>query len=442
MFSGQGKFVLIVLFTALLITLVNLVWWFNFQKTEQLLGEQLGRRLAAVASTAAVSLDGDQIDSLRYGNLETYLEAISILEQVRQSDSLSELFILDENYFYLATTELDPDSIYFLAGINGPQIDSALFGLVDGSCQTPTYQSGSLYLKSAFAPLAGSDGTVRAVLGVEANIDYFDSLTELKQNLYYASGLSLLGGLLLGAFFLWGQRRINDSEQRMFLTETHAHLGRMVAVVAHELRNPLMIIRGSAERLVKKTDLTEAKYVIEEVDRLNEIVSGYLDFAGAGGSLLAADTPVELDLNNLVAATSKHLIEKYPNTQITWLNETPTATVSIVGYERSLRQVLLNLLFNSVEACVDSGRPVEVGVKVQDDGSTVQLTVIDHGPGLTKAEQKKIFTPFYTTRKAGSGLGLYLCRTIIDQMGGSLVLESEPEVGTEIIIRLPKEPKR
>jgi signal transduction histidine kinase len=299
-----------------------------------------------------------------------------------------------------------------------------------------------LYLKSAFAPLAGSDGTVRAVLGVEANIDYFDSLTELKQNLYYASGLSLLGGLFLGAFFLWGQRRINDSEQRMFLTETHAHLGRMVAVVAHELRNPLMIIRGSAERLVKKTDLTEANYVIEEVDRLNEIVSGYLDFAGAGGSLLAADMPVELDLNNLVAATSKHLIEKYPNTQITWLTATPAATVKIIGYERSLRQVLLNLLFNSVESCDDSGRPVEVGVEIQDEGSTVQLTVIDHGPGLTKAEQKKIFTPFYTTRKAGSGLGLYLCRTIIDQMGGSLVLESEPDVGTEIIIRLPKEPKR
>jgi membrane-bound ClpP family serine protease len=99
-------------------------------------------------------------------------------------------------------------------------------------------------------------------------------------------GFGIPGGLGITSLglFLWGQRRINAAEEKLFLGETHAHLGRMVAVVAHELRNPLMIIRGSAERLVKKTDAPEAGYVVEEIDRLNQIVTGYLDFARSGGA--------------------------------------------------------------------------------------------------------------------------------------------------------------
>jgi len=441
MFSGAGKFILIALFTALLIALVNVVWWFNYQRTEQMLDEQLGRRLAAVAQSAAVSLGPEKTDSLRYGNLEAYLETISILERVRHADSLAELFVIDENYFYLATTLLEPDSVYFLATINGSQVDSVLFGLLSGAAQTPTYRTGNLYLKSAFAPLEGSDGSVRAVLGVEANVDYFDSLTQLKRNLYYASGLSLAGGLLLGALFLLWQRRIANAEQRLFLNETHAHLGRMVAVVAHELRNPLMIIRGSAERLAKKTNLEEADYVVEEVDRLNDIVTGYLDFARAGGSLLASDTPGPIDLVRLVSGVKKHLSEKYAGSPIDWLGETSPADIMLIGYERSLRQVLLNLLFNGVESCLAANQPVAVGLEIADSGDQVTLTVVDRGAGLTRKQQRKLFRPFHTTKKSGSGLGLYLSREIITQMGGTMELRSEPKAGTRIIIRLPKQPK-
>jgi len=443
MFSGGGKFVLITLFTVLLIGLVNLIWWFNYQRTEEMLDEQLGRRLTAVAQSATVALDSETIDSLRYGNLDAYLRTISVLERVRQSDSLAELFILDENYYYLATTLLEPDSVYFLAAITGTYVDSVLFGL-GGSIPTPTYRTGNLYLKSAFAPLTGSDGSVAAVLGVEANVDYFESLDQLRHNLYYASGLSLAGGLLLGLFFLLWQRRIARAEQQIYMNETHAHLGRMVAVVAHELRNPLMIIRGSAERLAKKTSLPEADYAIEEVDRLNEIVTGYLDFARSGGSLLSSDLPVRIDLTDMVAGIRKHLNDKYTketDLTINWQGELPAADISMIGYPRSLRQVLLNLLINGVEACQEAGKPVKIGLEVSAGSETVDLRVTDGGAGLSKKQQKKIFSPFYTTKKAGSGLGLYLSREIVTQMGGLMELRSKPENGTTIIIKLPAHPK-
>ena len=143
MFSSGGKFILITLFTVLLIGLVNLIWWFNYQRTEEMLDEQLERRLTAVAQSATVALDPTTIDSLRYGNLDAYLQTISVLERVRQSDSLAELFIIDENYLYLATTLLEPDSAYFLAAINGTYIDSVLFGL-GGSNPHQTYLTGRL----------------------------------------------------------------------------------------------------------------------------------------------------------------------------------------------------------------------------------------------------------------------------------------------------------
>jgi signal transduction histidine kinase len=441
MFTGGRKFVLIALFTAFLIALVNLVWWLSYRRTETMLDGQLGRRLAAVAQTASVSFTPDLVDSLAAGGLDAYLETISILQQTRRADSLSEVFILDEDFHYLASTLLEPDSVYFLAGVNGATVDSVLYGLVAGGLATQTYTSGPFYLKSAFAPLVDGEGSVRAVLGVEANVDYFDSLAELKRNLYFATGLSLVGGIVLGLLFLMFQRRIARAEERLFLNETHAHLGRMVAVVAHELRNPLMIIRGSAERLAKQTEMDEAGYVVEEVDRLNEIVTGYLDFAKAGGSLLASDTPQPVNCTELVTGIREHLFERHVSQEVTWIGEAPSPDLTVRTYARSLRQVLLNLLFNGVESCLHAKKPVEVGLTVSAGGGAVEFRVVDHGAGLSRSDQKKVFTPFYTTKRSGSGLGLYLSRMIVQQMGGRIELESRPGEKTEVIIRLPKEPK-
>ncbi|RKX23262.1 MAG: hypothetical protein DRP45_10685 [Candidatus Zixiibacteriota bacterium] len=439
MFSGTRKFVLIALFTALLITLVNLAWWFYYAETRDLLDDQLDRRLSAIALSASTAFPSDQVDQLAADSLEAYLRAIETLEQVRAADSLSEAFILDENYRYLATTALEPDSTYFLTELNGPCVDSLFFGEASKAALTPTYETGGLYLKSVFVPLRGDEGFVVAVLGVEANVGYFDSLSELRQNLYLATGLSLLGGILLGGLFLLLQRHINRTEQQLFLGQTHAHLGRMVAVVAHELRNPLMIIRASAERLQSKTEMPEARYVIEEVDRLDGIVTGYLDFARSGGTLLTGDTRESVDLAEMVTKVKKHLFDKHLNEQIEWLGGSSLPAIYVETYPRSLRQVLLNLLFNGVESCREAAKPTRVGIDIVDSRQSVQITVIDQGHGLTRKELRKVFAPFYSTKSYGSGLGLYLSRRIIHEMGGELGVSSEPNVETLVKITLPRQ---
>jgi signal transduction histidine kinase len=440
MWTGGKKFVLIALFTALLIVLVNLAWWFYYQKTEKLLEDQLARRLSAAAAAGSSMVSGDDLDALVFGDLETVVEVASDLSRLQQTDSLAEVFIIDENYRYLVSTDFEADTIYFLAGVHSRYIDSLFYESVSRPLTTRTYRAGGILLKTAFAPLLDSEGIITAVLGVEASVDYFDVLSDLRLSLWYATALSLLGGLMLGVVFMVLQRRINHAEQQLFLTQTHAYLGRMVAVVAHELKNPLMIIRGSAERVAKQSDSQEASYFIEEVDRLNQIVSGYLDFARADRSLLATEPREQFDLVELIGNVRTHFAQRFPGQDIHWLGEELQSPVNMTGYPRSLRQVLLNLLFNGAEACLSVGKEIEAGVQISDLGNMVRLTITDGGPGFEAGEVKRAFEPFQTTKQRGSGLGLYLSRKLITEMGGSIEIAPGTAPGAEVVIELPKEP--
>ncbi len=448
MVTGKRKIVAMAFFAVILIALVNLAWWFFYQNTEQILDRQLSRRLAAVAQTASPAITPQITADLLAGDLNAYQKSWEILERTRQADSLAEVFILDERFRYLATTSLEDDSIYFLRRLNGPYIDSVFFGPPRQTLVTPSYQTGSAYLRTAFVPLTDSSDYVLAILGVEANVDYFDSLAELKRNLLYSAVLSIVGGLFFGLLFLAYQRRINRIEHQLYLNQTHSYLGRMVAVVSHEIKNPLMIIRASAERLGKKFDAPESQFVIEEVDRLNQIVTGYLDFARAGSGapsdsdhfLLTTEQPQPVNLKELTANLKRHFQDKYEQHQVTWLDSSTGENLSITTYPRALRQILFNLLINGAEACLGAGLPVKVGIVAEDRGSRVLLRVVDHGPGMNKRELKEAFEPFFTTKHSGTGLGLYVSRKIVAEMGGDLDIESAPGEKTELKINLPKNP--
>jgi signal transduction histidine kinase len=442
MLAGSKRLIVVTLFIIVVIALVNIVWWLYYARTESLLDRQLGRRLAAVASSGATALKPDLIERLTYYQADAYIEITDLLEDIRRSDSLAEVFIVDQHYRILASTSLEADSIYFLAELNGEYIDSVFYCPTDITVATPSYRTGQVYLKSAFTPLVDPDGLVVAVLGAEASVDYFDVLTDLRGNIYYSTLISVLGGLAIGLAFLFLQRRINRTEQQLYLSQTHSYLGRMVAVVSHELKNPLMIIRASAERLFKRLKSDESQFIMEEVDRLNQIVTGYLDFAGAKDKFLTSERIENVNLKKLVDNVEKHFHSKFPQQEIIWLDQEITADLSLETYPRSLRQVILNLLINGADACLAASKPIKLAVTARSGGNTVTIRVIDHGPGIGKKELKRIFTPFYTTKQAGSGLGLYLTKKIVEEMGGDVNIESQKGEKTELIINLPRKAHR
>lgn len=435
------KLIVAGLFIASLIALVNVAWWIFYDRTEAMLDRQLGRRLETIAATGASLLDPGIVESLSEGNFEAYAIVADLLEDIRSASALSELFIVNQNFDYLVTTSIIEDTTYLLFELNGPYINSLFFELADSPVSTPSYQTGDIFLKSAYAPLYDSTGFVLAVLGVEADVDYADALTNLRSNLYYSTGLSGAIGIFLGMIFLLVQRRLNRMQRRLFLTETQSFMGRMVAVVAHEIKNPLSIMRASAERLRKKQPAPESEFIVEEVDRLNDIVTGYLDFAvGGRESFIGRETLETINAAEFIASLKQHLCQHLSPETISWLDERSSPELEFQGRRRSLRQVLLNLLINGADACRDAKRPVTLGLRVQRSLDAVEITVVDHGPGIPNRDLDRVFEPFYTTRQTGSGLGLFLSRKIVEEMGGRLTITSRLGQKTEVIVRLPQQP--
>ncbi|MEW5923712.1 MAG: HAMP domain-containing sensor histidine kinase [Candidatus Zixiibacteriota bacterium] len=430
----------VIVFTVLIIILVNMAWWLFYNRTSRSFESQLSHRLASIAHLGASMIKPELVSSLKEGYLTAYDPILGILEDIKDADSLSEVFLIDDNYIYLATTSLEADTVYYLSVLNGPYIDSLFLNnwrpdpLAASNLPivTPGYRVGDIVLKSAYAPVRDSAGVIIAALGVEADVDYTDVLFDLKRNLYLSTGISLAAGVLFGLFFVLFQRKINAAEKSLFLSQSQANLGRMVAVVSHEIKNPLMIIRGSAERLIK-SGMKEAEFIVEETDRLNDIVTGYLDFA-TGKKILKTGN---VDIKNILA----DIVEKFTarlaagGTKLTLDADSENSSI-VKADAAAIRQVIINLILNAAEACRETEK-AEVKIKANKTAGRAIIRIIDNGPGISRKEMKSIFEPFYTTKTTGSGLGLYHSKQLLEQMAGAIAVESRDGGPTVFIITLP-----
>ncbi|RKX17325.1 MAG: hypothetical protein DRP51_11030 [Candidatus Zixiibacteriota bacterium] len=423
----------VIFFTGLLIIIVNLTWWLFYAKTESSFEEQLSRRLGSLVVLGASGFDAETISALADGYLSAYEKVLGQLEQIKASDSLSEVFVLDDDYNYLATTSPEEDSVYYLVSLNREAIDSAFFS-ADKSCfssVSASYRTDDFILKSAFAPLFDSTGEVRAVLGIEADVDYTDNLLSLRRSLYLSTAVSVGIGLLFGIIFFLVQRKIGLAERSIILSQSQANLGRMVAVVSHEIKNPLMIMRASAESLKKANDKPEADFILEEIDRLNKIVSGYLDFAAGKFSLKME----KVGIAELISGIIKRFAPRLKETNIQLKFADGGDDTKIMADPIALRQVIINLILNAAEAVADNKNP-EIVIDTAIRGKRVEITVADNGPGIDPKTAKNIFEPFYTTKTKGSGLGLFHTRKLMETMGGRIDVEGGGKP-TRFILSLP-----
>jgi signal transduction histidine kinase/DNA-binding response OmpR family regulator len=229
-------------------------------------------------------------------------------------------------------------------------------------------------------------------------------------------------------------RELQAAQAELIRAEKLAALGRMAAGIAHEVNNPLQPILNCLEVAIEDTENgerpdTEVLRVAErEVQRIKSIVSRLLDFARPSNSEPAAVDLQEL-INEVLLLTAKQL-ERTGVRVTTQLNYAPV----ISGNATQLKQVMLNLVLNAMEAMPDGGDLV-IELYPERDGVVIRLQ--DTGVGMDEETVAQIFDPFYSTKREGTGLGLAVTYGIIEGHGGTIQVDSQPMQGTTFTIWLP-----
>jgi signal transduction histidine kinase len=423
-----------IVFTALVLAAFNVGWWWYYSSIKAYLEQQLSQRLLGTAATAALHISAEDVEGLLIDNLDVYVEKLIYLDSIAVIDSLSEASIIDLDFNYLVTTrEGVSHEGYLLSHLNFDSLNQAVTGQPAASA---LYDVDGTYLKSAYAPLNGVDGEVEAILVAEAGAGYFDLLSNLRNNLLALAGGSAAVVVFLLIIYIIYNRRMAVAEEKLFQASSQAALGRMVAVVSHEIKNPMMIIRAAGERLEKKHDDPEAGFIVEEVARLNNIVSGYLSFS-KGESSLNLD---KVDLNDMCGKIITEFKSQFNEQAVDLHYDADNELPAIIADPVGIRQVIINLLLNALHAVTseEQNKPEAiVDMTLLKSGDKVIVRVSDNGPGIKPSQREKLFEPFYTTKTQGSGLGLYLCRRIAEQHNGKINIADIKKGMTTFEVTLP-----
>ena len=242
---------------------------------------------------------------------------------------------------------------------------------------------------------------------------------------------------------------------RMKERDRLAALGSMAAGLAHEVKNPLGAIKGAAQLLEEMVEADNPQsrewlgIILEETDRLNRVVGSFLDYARPH-----AGNPIPVDINAAVRRTvqilSSQQIEGVEIRLELGGEEIPRARID----PEKLRQVMMNLVQNAIQAMDGSGR-VTIGTAHKrgrtgyivpaserpgqraQDGEVVEIAVTDTGPGISQKVLKNLFVPFFTTKEQGTGLGLAISQSIVQNAGGNIQVQSQQGSGTKFVITLP-----
>lgn len=220
-----------------------------------------------------------------------------------------------------------------------------------------------------------------------------------------------------------------------------AALGEMSAGLAHEIRNPLGAIKGAAQCLDPKELPTEERefieVIVEEVNRLNGVVTAFLDYARP---LKQNFGPTDL---NEVAQRTLRLIQTELPKHVTVKEELTEGLARVDADAEQLKQVLINLVQNAVQALGEKEGTITIRTTKPErfgdfrSPEMVELQVSDTGPGIPADQQVNIFVPFFTTKQQGTGLGLAICQRIVKNHGGTIAVQSRAGEGTTFVIRLP-----
>ena len=252
---------------------------------------------------------------------------------------------------------------------------------------------------------------------------------------YISSGLE---NALLNIKLRDALRELGDAQRRLIEHEKLRSLGEMTANIAHEIKNPLVVIGGFTKRLAKKSHLdnSEAKYldiITKEVARLESILNEVLNYVKDTSLLFEF-----CDINNLLDEILYLLSSDKGWENILVSKAYDKRLPPLMCDVQQIKQVFLNILMNSFEAMHGNGT-IAIGTEAAtlDDKPFVAVSLKDTGGGVQSSFLDNIFNPFFTTKERGSGLGLAISKKIVTHHGGDIEVQNAPGEGVTFIVYLP-----
>ncbi len=241
-------------------------------------------------------------------------------------------------------------------------------------------------------------------------------------------------------------------EERMRLQDRLAAVGELSAGIAHEIRNPLASISGSVEVLKNEMKLEGEnqkllELILKESSRLNTILKEFLQYAKSGETSLG-----RVELKRVVDEVIE-IVKKHPSYQerISIRKRLDDSPIYILAEENQLKQLLINLLVNALEAMEEKGNELLITTRQSDlemvfnyhhqnssEDFYIPLTIVDQGKGMTGEQMQKAFLPFYSNKKSGTGLGLAIVQRIVNNLNGRIECKSKLGQGTAFIVYLHK----
>jgi signal transduction histidine kinase len=391
-----------------------------------------------------------------------YMERVRFRTKLSEfSRALTELVDLDEVgkttvHFITQTLHVDSVLFFFLKGEANDY--RPIFG-------TPLYDEMRFPSQHPFVKRVESNGRavdLEHLMGDEGEVEEIDDLIEkgwvavapifIKERLlgyillgkkrtekdYTVEELELLGAfsnqaaLALSRALIYQDMSLKDKQ--IMQAEKMAAIGELAAGIAHEIRNPLGIITGSAETVRKHEDQKIREemtgYILEESTRINRLISTFLDFARPKEPKL-----MNCDLREVLQKTLLLLSPQAKTQGVEIRKEIPQKPLRASVDTDQMRQAFTNLGINALEA-MPGGGILKITV-LENARDKVSIRFSDTGNGIPKEVQSKIFDPFFTTKEGGTGLGLSIAHRIVTQHGGNLSVEGAVGKGSTFTIALP-----
>lgn len=228
-----------------------------------------------------------------------------------------------------------------------------------------------------------------------------------------------------------------ENELKLRQMEKLSLVGELAAGIAHEIRNPLTSITGFAQILNESIDnpklIRYLEIMLDELARINHIVTEFMYIAKPHENMELRET----DINKLISTVIQFMEPQF-NLKNILISVDFDSTILTTCDPNQMKQVLINLIQNAIEATT-SNHHIDISLK-KVNGHYYSIQIKDRGCGISKERQKRLFEPFYTTKEKGTGLGLMMCKRIIENHNGTIELKSKHDEGTVVTIQLPLPP--